>query len=575
MKVWVYLYQLYQKRARWLVLSFICLGVTWLAGVALLATSGWFIAACALAGLGVIANLNIFAPSTLIRGLAIVRTVGRYAERVMGHEAILRVLKDLRVRAFNAVAFRPARLIDNRRLSDIIQRLMVDVETLDGIPLRVLGPMFAAFMTLAASVWAGAVWGHTFIALTIGASGLTVLIVSFVLAKQGQKRGAALVQARAAQKIALIDHLGGLAELISNEKQQDSAQNLAQLDQQQTQRFNAQEQMASLGEHGVQAITAITTVAVIALAWPTFEPPIIALLALMTLGLNEALGALPGALWRTGEAKAAAERLMDLETLEDAGSLGEMPDAINSLDSLDSFGPSKVPQISDSTELPSVEHTSFGQIAFSTITVKNLLCQRQPGKRNPLNLLLKPGMPLVVYGRSGTGKTTLLETLVGELKAEQGGVWFEGIDLLTLPDAVRYEKVALLAQGDSLMNISIREFLSLGLENVPEADLHLALQSVDLNETLQNTSEGLDYTLGVRGSHVSGGQARRLQLAALLIKNPALVLLDEPFRGLQPELVQRLIKGIEPWLLSRCSIIVTHDPHSLPWHWPRFAWPNA
>jgi len=547
MKVWVYLYQLYRQRTRWLLLSFFCLGVTWLAGAALLATSGWFIAACALAGLGLIANLNIFAPSTLIRGLAIVRTVGRYAERVIGHEAILRVLKDLRVRAFNAVAFRPARLIDNRRLSDTIQRLMVDVETLDGIPLRILGPMFAAFMTLACSVWVGAVWGHALIALTIGASGLTVLTVSFAFAKQGQKRGAVLVQARAAQKIALIDHLGGLAELISNKKQHDSSQHLAQLDQQQTQRFYAQEKMASLGEHGVQAITALTTIAVIAIAWPEFEPPIIALLALMTLGLNEALGALPGALWRTGEAKAAAERLMDLESIEEVG----LPDLFFS------------------------ESNTSSHIELGSIEVKSLLCQRQPGKRHPLNLAINPGLPLVIYGRSGTGKTSLLETIAGELNAEQGGVWFEGDNLLILPDTVRFQKVTLLAQSDSLMNVSIRQFLSLGLNNVPEATLHAALQCVDLNETLNNTNEGLDYMLGVRGSHVSGGQARRLQLAALLIKEPKLVLLDEPFRGLQPELVQNLIEGIEPWLLRRCSIVVTHDPNSLPAHWPRLAWPNA
>jgi ATP-binding cassette subfamily C protein CydC len=553
MKVWAYLYRLYLQRARWLLLSFFCLGVTWLAGAALLATSGWFIAACALAGLGLITNLNLFAPSTLIRGLAIVRTVGRYAERVIGHEAILRVLKDLRVRAFNAIAFRPARLIDNRRLSDMIQRLMVDVETLDGIPLRVLGPIFAALMTLAGSVWAGAIWGHALIAFTIGASGLTVLIVSFVLAQQGQKKGAVLIQARATQKIALIDHLGGLAELISNEKQHQSAQNLAQLDLAQTQRFYDQEQMASLGEHGVQAITALATIVVIAIAWPEFEPPIIALLALLTLGLNEALGALPGALWRTGEAKAAAERLMDLESI----------DVVDL--HLDQATQDQATQ----------DQATQDQAALGSVQLINLLCQRQPGKRNPLNLTLKPGLPLVVYGRSGTGKTSLLETIVGELDAEQGGVWLDGTDLLTLPDVVRYQKVTLLAQNDSLMNVTIRQFLSLGLNSVPEATLHSALQCVDLHETLNNTEEGLDYVLGVRGSHVSGGQARRLQLAALIIKDPTLVLLDEPFRGLQPELVQDLLTGIEPWLLKRCSIIVTHDPNSLPAHWPRLIWPNA
>ena len=603
MKVWAYLFKLYSQRARWLLLSFFCLGLTWLAGVALLATSGWFIAACALAGLGFITNLNIFAPSPLIRGLAIVRTAGRYAERVIGHEAILRVLKDLRVRAFNAVAFRPARLIDNRRLSDLIQRLMVDVETLDGIPLRVLGPMFAALMTLAGSVWAGAVWGHALIAFTIGASGLIVLIVSFVLAKQGQKRGAALIHARAAQKIALIDHLGGLAELISNEKHHESAQQLAQLDLQQTQRFFAQEQMASLGEHGVQAITALATIVVISIAWPVFEPPIIALLALMTLGLNEALGALPGALWRTGEAKAAAVRLMDLESLDAAGSHApharfgalttsgdRMATPTNLIDlsvremvAADISIPAiSNPATPDEAHLDQAHlgqaylgQATLEQTTLSSIEFINLLCQRQPGKRTPLNLTLKPGLPLVVSGRSGTGKTSLLETIVGELDAEQGGVWLDDIDLLKLPDALRYKKVTLLAQSDSLMNVTIRQFLSLGLDSVPEATLNSALKCVDLYETLNDTEEGLDYMLGVRGSHVSGGQARRLQLAALIIKDPALVLLDEPFRGLQPELVQDLLTGIEPWLLKRCSIIVTHDPNSLPSHWPRLMWPNA
>lgn len=565
MKVWAYLYRLYRQQARWLVLSFICLGVTWLSGAALLASSGWFIAACALAGVGLISNLNIFAPSTLIRGLAILRTVGRYAERVIGHEAILRVLKNLRVRAFNAVAFRPARFIDSRRLSDMIHRLIADVETLDAIPLRILGPMFAALMTLAGCVWVGAMWGNNLIGITIGTSGLSVLMVSVVLAKKGQKRGAAVVHAHAAQKVAVIDHLGGLAELISNHKQHESAQYLAQLDEQQTQRFFAQEQMASLGEHGVQAITALTTIAVIAVAWPDFQAPIIALLALMTIGLNEALGALPGALWRTGEAKAAAERLMDLELTEEheATDARVASQAFNTAD------------IVNAPNFHRLESLPASQATLGPVEIINLMCQRQPGKRDPLNVTLKPGLPLVIYGRSGTGKTSLLETLAGELTAQQGGVWLEGVNLLTMPDAIRYPKLTLLAQSDSLLNMTIRQFLSLGLDNVPDATLLAVLQCVDLHETLSQTDEGLDYSLGIRGSHVSGGQARRLQLAALLIKEPALVLLDEPFRGLQADLVQGLIAGIEPWLLKRCSVIVTHDPKSLPSHWPRLVWPNA
>jgi ATP-binding cassette subfamily C protein CydC len=152
-------------------------------------------------------------------------------------------------------------------------------------------------------------------------------------------------------------------------------------------------------------------------------------------------------------------------------------------------------------------------------------------------------MPLVVYGRSGTGKTSLMKPLP--------------------------------AQNDALLHVSIRQFLTLGLQDVPDSRLETALQQVDLLETIKQTEEGLDYSLGVKGSHVSGGQARRLQLAALLLKEPALVLLDEPFRGLQPDLVQQIIHGIEPWLLKRFSVIVTHDPSSLPVHWPRLPWPAS
>jgi len=115
MRVWSYLYKLYRPRQGWLLLAFLSLTLTWLSAVALLALSGWFITACAMAGLGLMTQLNIFTPSAAIRALAILRTLGRYGERVIGHEAILRVLADLRVRAFRLLANRPARELQANR----------------------------------------------------------------------------------------------------------------------------------------------------------------------------------------------------------------------------------------------------------------------------------------------------------------------------------------------------------------------------------------------------------------------------------------------------------------------------
>ena len=546
MTPWVYLLRLYRPRASWLAVSYLCLTITWLAGAALLAVSGWFITACAMAGLGLIVNLNIFTPSAAIRGLAILRTLGRYTERVIGHEAILRILADLRVRAFRAISSRPARIIDSRRYADVVGRLLADVETLDGIPIRVIGPLFSAFLTLIGVISISAIWGNALVATTIGLGGTLIFVVAWICALKGRAQSRQLVQSRAVQRIAAIDHLAGMAELIANNQEKNSAQRLDEIDHAQLLRVSKQEVVSSVGEHSVQALTLALTLLVLFLALGAVQAPILALLGLMTLGLNEALGTLPGALWRLGESEEAARRLQALETNE-------------------------APKY-QVMKRPSVPQTITEQLQTS-IEINDLVCQRQPNRQKSFSLTLLPGQPHIIYGKSGSGKTSLLETLAGELDPVRGKIMSQGIDLLSLPDEIRYQKIAFLGQSDQLINISIREFLSLGLINVPDDQLKSVLAAVGLKKTLEDTPENLEYMLGVRGNRISGGQARRLQLACLLLREPSLVLLDEPFRGLERPLVQSIIKNMTPWMADKCVIFVTHDPDALPSLWPKTRWP--
>ncbi len=545
MTPWVYLLQLYRPRASWLAVSYLCLTVTWLAGAALLAVSGWFIAACAMAGAGLIVNLNIFTPSAAIRGLAILRTLGRYTERVIGHEAILRILADLRVRAFRAISSRPARVIDTRRYADVMGRLLSDVETLDGIPIRVVGPLFSAFLTLIGVIIISAIWGNAIIASTIGLGGTLIFVVAWICAIKGRVQSRQLVQARAIQRIATIDHLAGMAELIANNQEKNSAQRLNELDHAQLLRVSKQEVVASVGEHSVQALTLALTLLVLFLASGAMQAPILALMGLMTLGLNEGLGTLPGALWRLGESEEAACRLQALET-------NETPEH----------------QAMQNRHEPQ-NHTEPLQLS---VEIKELVCQRQPNQQKSLSLTLLPGQPHIIYGKSGSGKTSLLETLAGELDPVSGELIAQGINYLLLPDDLRYQKIAFLGQSDQLINISIREFLSLGLASVSDEKLKSVIATVGLTKTLEETPENLSYMLGVRGNRISGGQARRLQLACLLLREPKLVLLDEPFRGLEQPLVQSIIKNITPWMANKCVIFVTHDPEAIPSHWPKTHW---
>jgi ATP-binding cassette subfamily C protein CydC len=209
----------------------------------------------------------------------------------------------------------------------------------------------------------------------------------------------------------------------------------------------------------------------------------------------------------------------------------------------------------------------------ASVEIKDLLCQRQPNRQKSFSLTMLPGQPQIIYGKSGSGKTSLLETLAGELDPVRGELITQGINLLSLPDALRYQEIAFLGQSDQLINISIREFLSLGLTSVSDEKLKSVLAAVGLTKTLEETPENLNYMLGVRGNRISGGQARRLQLACLLLREPKLVLLDEPFRGLERPLVQSIIKNITPWMANKCVLFVTHDPDAIPSHWPKTRWP--
>ena len=140
---------LYRRHVGWILLSMLVSLVATLANVGLMATSGWFITAMAAAGLTGMA-MNYFTPAAIIRGLAILRTGGRYIDRVVGHEATLRLLADTRAHLFaRMVPLAPAAL-DDLRSGDLLARLKADIDRLELTFLRFLSPLAVALLTLIA-----------------------------------------------------------------------------------------------------------------------------------------------------------------------------------------------------------------------------------------------------------------------------------------------------------------------------------------------------------------------------------------------------------------------------------------
>jgi len=127
------------RRRWWLAGGVLLIFLSLAAGVMLLSLSGWFITASALAGLGLIAALDVFTPGAGIRLAAITRTVSRYLERLVTHEATFRLLADLRLRLFDHLLTLDEGQLRGLQRGDTLNRLTADVDTLEHLFLGVIG----------------------------------------------------------------------------------------------------------------------------------------------------------------------------------------------------------------------------------------------------------------------------------------------------------------------------------------------------------------------------------------------------------------------------------------------------
>lgn len=180
--------------------------------IGLLTLSGWFLAATAIAGLGSL--FNFFYPSASVRGLAIGRTVARYFEKVVTHDATFRVLAKLRVQVFSKIIPLSPGVLNRYRNSDLLNRLVADVDTLDGLYLRLIAPFISAIVVITL-ITLGLSFVHVPLALFLGLTLLTLLLViPKIFYHLGNKFGAKLTQSRALYRTQFVEFIQAQAELL-------------------------------------------------------------------------------------------------------------------------------------------------------------------------------------------------------------------------------------------------------------------------------------------------------------------------------------------------------------------------
>lgn len=520
------------------------LGVaTVIATIGLLMLSGWFLSAAALSGLLAVGShsFNYLMPAAIIRLFAIIRTAGRYGELMLSHHAVFKLLQQLRVRFFNQFAqLLPRQLPANVRSAHTMHRLTHDIDVLDEFVLRVVSPwvqativilLIAAFMVLWLPL--APAWRYGLVVLLL----LSTLVVPGIASIYGIREASRQHTLAETRRVSLLEPLAALTHLLLwGRWQHELVKFLAQdREYEQLQRQSQRTRGWAMlivqwglvtvilgGLYSIGQSDTITTT--------SFNIPLVLALVLGVLGLIEIALPLASNYLAYGNSVAAKNRLNEL-------------------------------LIAKPVAKPTVNITTLTQPLILQV---QSLTGKMPAAVvgfSDLTFEVKQGKPLLITGASGAGKSTLLQVLANEILPQSGAIRLNHIEWQAIDwqTPAGFSAFGYLGQQIDIFDQTLGQNLRLGKPDASDEELWQVLDIVGLKDWAMTQPDGLNTPLGEYGMAVSGGQARRIALARLLLTPKTVLMLDEPFAGLDESNRERLWQHLVQYQRDGLLIIVTHQ----------------
>ncbi|GGC02804.1 cysteine/glutathione ABC transporter ATP-binding protein/permease CydC [Marinobacterium zhoushanense] len=530
--LWPYIRQM-RAHIGWVALGSLLGLVTLLSSIGLLTLSGWFITATSLAGVAV--SFNFFTPGAGVRGFAILRTLGRYGERLATHEATFRLIARLRTWFYQHMEpQRPARL-NAIGSAELLSRLIADIGALDNLYLRILSPSLIALCVVALvcgfiSLFSGS------LALIALCGYLTAgLLVPMLGHWLGGERGAEQARSQARLRTRLVTLIQGMADL---RIYGGMARAQAQIDQAQHAYLETQAQMgrtSALVNSLMLLIAGGTLIAVLIEGVSLVQTQQLQAIELVFLlfcvvAAFEAVMPLPLAYQYLGKTRESAARLASVAEKE-----------------VEHQFPQQGP-----------EPSRPGAIRFEAVEFGY---GGQGRALDKVGFNVEPGEKVLVLGHSGSGKSSLINLLVRFWDPNAGSIELGGQPIGAYTEEALRSQVSVMGQPVQLFAGSIRENLKIGRDTASDQEMLELLDRLKLTAALDG--QGLDYQVGEAGSRLSGGQRKRLALGRALLREAPILLLDEPAEGLDPQTEQAVLELILQYRTGQTVLLISHHAAAL------------
>ncbi|MGW5258994.1 thiol reductant ABC exporter subunit CydC [Streptomyces sp. NPDC004012] len=514
-----------------LVLAALATALCEASAVALTATAAWLI--CRASEQPPLAALSLAVVA--VRALAIVRGTLRYGERLAGHDAALRIMERVRGRFFDALEpLAPSGQPAFRR-GDLLTRLLADVEAVQDLVIRVVLPGLAA-LTVGAGVTA---WVWLQLPAAGAALGCGLLVGSVLLpvaaAVALDQARVRLVRARGTLAVRSVDIIEGAEDLAvcgasaaATERERAAARTVARMERSVALRG------ATAGAAGL-LVRLVTTGAVAVLAARAQDagrlgPVTVAVLTLTALAAVETSTPVQAAAERFGELGHGLRRLREV--------LRARP---------------PVPEPAHPRPVPAGPLT----LEFNEVTVVPPGASR--AALSGFGLSLTPGRKIALVGPSGAGKSTVLAAALGFVRPRAGQVTLNGVPVERIAGRqLRPALVCGLTQEHYVFAGTVRSVLRVGRPDAEDAELWSALEQAGAAAWVRALPSGLDTEVRDDAAELAGGQRQRLALAAALLADPRVLVLDEPTESVDPRTADALLRDTLAAAGDRALLLVSH-----------------